>query len=500
MADVLRNFMARLKKPDRGYVFLLALFFSLSVYLGPSSARAYDFKDILKVETVGEAFGSKVSQKEFLYYYKTAALFTRFGEKKDRDDEDRRVEAWQDLVFVKEARTLGLRVSREELTQELKRLLFQKNVEYGGDKYVLWVAANFNEDQVTFERRIEDLLLINKLMKSKMEQEVSVTDNEMKGKFLDQYNSFESEYILWANEQEARDFAGKCRKNPRLWKETYDAKKPLGQKGSSWINIMSLEALIDLWKIPREDANRILNSKPGDFIPARNYYGNVVFRVLDSRKADLKQYDEAKQKYYRDMLTAVKKHKLAQDYFNDLFKRVDLHDYIKDKEDSQKKAIMKEKSLMAIETNQGVIKLRLFPDIAPLACENFIGLVEKGFYNGIIFHRVIKDFMIQGGDPTGTGTGGDTIWGGKAFADETTDKVTFDKPGILAMANAGPDTNKSQFFITVKPAPALNGRYTIFGEVVSGMEVVNKINSVQTNKDDKPQQEQKIIKMSIGKG
>ncbi|MEK7308209.1 MAG: peptidylprolyl isomerase [Nitrospirota bacterium] len=129
--------------------------------------------------------------------------------------------------------------------------------------------------------------------------------------------------------------------------------------------------------------------------------------------------------------------------------------------------------------------------------KNFIGLVEKGYYNGLIFHRVIKDFMIQGGDPTGTGSGGESFWGKRPFADEVSDKVVFDKPGILAMANSGADTNLSQFFITVKPAPGLDGRHTIFGEVIFGMEAVNKINSVATAKDDKPKEEQKIIKAYI---
>ncbi|MCX5694717.1 MAG: peptidylprolyl isomerase [Candidatus Omnitrophica bacterium] len=157
---------------------------------------------------------------------------------------------------------------------------------------------------------------------------------------------------------------------------------------------------------------------------------------------------------------------------------------------------MKKKSEVIIVTNQGQIKVKLFPEIAPLACENFIGLVEKGYYNGVTFHRVIKDFMIQGGDPTATGTGGESIWK-KPFSDEISDKVKFDKPGILAMANSGADTNGSQFFITVKSTPGLDGRHTIFGEVVSGMEVVNKINSVATNKEDKPTKEQKIIKANV---
>ena len=229
----------------KGYVLLLALLFLLSAYSWPSRAQAYDLKDILKVEVVGDAFGSPVSQKDFFYYYKMATLFTRYGNKKDRNDEDRRQEAWQNLIFVKEARRLGLSVPQEELHRELKSLLFEKGVEYGGGQYDLWVAANFGEDSKIFERRIEDLMLINQLMKLKADPQVTVSDEEARKEHFNQYSSFESEYILWGNGAQAREFAGKCRKNPRLWKETFDAKEPLGQKGAAWINIMSLSALID---------------------------------------------------------------------------------------------------------------------------------------------------------------------------------------------------------------------------------------------------------------
>jgi len=111
-----------------------------------------------------------------------------------------------------------------------------------------------------------------------------------------------------------------------------------------------------------------------------------------------------------------------------------------------------EKNTVVLETTQGNIEIKLMPETAPKACENFKALVEKGYYNGTIFHRVIKGFMIQGGDPTGTGRGGDSASGG-TFADEFKDGVTFNKKGILAMANRGPDTNGSQFFITVAPTP-----------------------------------------------
>ena len=155
--------------------------------------------------------------------------------------------------------------------------------------------------------------------------------------------------------------------------------------------------------------------------------------------------------------------------------------------------------IAALETTQGVVEIKLMPGLAPKTCENFVGLIEKGYYDGIIFHRVIKSFMVQCGDPTGTGMGGESLWGGK-FEDEFTPDVKFDKKGILAMANAGPNTNGSQFFITTVPTPWLNMRHTIFGEVVSGYDVIEKIENVKTQAGDKPVDEQKIIKASIKSG
>jgi peptidylprolyl isomerase len=140
---------------------------------------------------------------------------------------------------------------------------------------------------------------------------------------------------------------------------------------------------------------------------------------------------------------------------------------------------------VVLETNAGDIELELFPKAAPKAVENFIGLVKRGYYDGVTFHRIIKGFMIQGGDPTGTGRGGESIWH-KEFENEYAPNLTFDRPYLLAMANHGPNTNGSQFFITVAPAPWLNGGYTIFGKVVKGQEVVDKINAVSTDRRDRP--------------
>ena len=148
---------------------------------------------------------------------------------------------------------------------------------------------------------------------------------------------------------------------------------------------------------------------------------------------------------------------------------------------------------VVFETTQGTIVFALKPDVAPKACENFEGLVKKGYYDGISFHRIIKNFMIQGGDPTGTGRGGQSIYG-TPFEDEFKPNVTFTKAGILAMANAGRNTNGSQFFITTVSTPHLNGRHTIFGEVIEGMDVVRKLENVATDGRDMPMQPQKIIK------
>ena len=156
-------------------------------------------------------------------------------------------------------------------------------------------------------------------------------------------------------------------------------------------------------------------------------------------------------------------------------------------------AFCMDKNTVVLETTQGVIELKLMPDAAPKACENFKALVEKGYYNGIVFHRAIKKFMIQGGDPTGTGRGGSSVWG-KPFADEFKDGVTFDRKGLLAMANAGPGTNGSQFFITCAPTQWLDNKHTIFGEVISGYDVVERIENTPTGPGDRPITEQKIIK------
>lgn len=153
-------------------------------------------------------------------------------------------------------------------------------------------------------------------------------------------------------------------------------------------------------------------------------------------------------------------------------------------------------TIVVLETNLGNIEITLKNDVAPKTCENFIGLVNKHYYDGQIFHRIIKNFMIQGGDPTGTGAGGESIWG-KSFGDEFSPNVKFDKPGLLAMANRGPNTNGSQFFITTALTPWLNNKHTIFGEVTAGYDIVKKMESVITGFNDKPLEPVQIKKAYI---
>ena len=138
--------------------------------------------------------------------------------------------------------------------------------------------------------------------------------------------------------------------------------------------------------------------------------------------------------------------------------------------------------IAVFETNHGTFEIELFEDKAPITVKNFIDLAEKGFYNGLIFHRVIDGFMIQGGDPNGTGTGGP----GYVIPDEFHKDLKHDSEGVLSMANAGPNTGGSQFFITLAATPWLDGHHSVFGKVVKGMDVVREIGKVDTDFQDKP--------------
>ena len=164
-----------------------------------------------------------------------------------------------------------------------------------------------------------------------------------------------------------------------------------------------------------------------------------------------------------------------------------------------------------LETSQGSIVCRLFEKEAPRTVANFIGLAEgtmefadpptgqkvkRPFFDGLTFHRVIPDFMIQGGCPLGNGTGGP----GYRFADEFHPSLRHDRPGKLSMANSGPNTNGSQFFVTLGPTPHLDGRHSVFGEVVEGLDVVQRIGKVQTGRQDRPLQDVVMTKVTIERG
>jgi peptidyl-prolyl cis-trans isomerase A (cyclophilin A) len=172
---------------------------------------------------------------------------------------------------------------------------------------------------------------------------------------------------------------------------------------------------------------------------------------------------------------------------------------------------MTEALTATLTTTQGTVTVRLFPDHAPKTVRNFVELAEGGrewidpqtgartkekLYDGTIFHRVITSFMIQGGDPLGNGTGGP----GYKFADEIHPDLRFDKPYLLAMANSGPGTNGSQFFITTVPTPWLNGKHTIFGEVIGGADVVENISRVQTRPGDRPATDVVLQSVTIQRG
>lgn len=146
------------------------------------------------------------------------------------------------------------------------------------------------------------------------------------------------------------------------------------------------------------------------------------------------------------------------------------------------------------DTTAGKFKVELFEDKAPATTKNFIDLIEKGYYDGTIFHRVIDGFMIQGGDPTGTGRGGP----GYTIKDEFHKDLKHTEGGLLSMANAGPNTGGSQFFVTLAATPWLDSKHAIFGKVTDGMDVVQKIGKMKTSPGDRPVEEQKINKVTIG--
>ncbi len=159
-----------------------------------------------------------------------------------------------------------------------------------------------------------------------------------------------------------------------------------------------------------------------------------------------------------------------------------------------------EKLIATVETNMGEFEIELFAAETPKTVENFAGLISKGYYDGVTFHRVIKDFVIQGGDPTATGSGGDSYFGGD-FEDEFHPELLHNSDGILSMANRGPNTNSSQFFVTLAPTPHLDGKHSVFGKVTKGIEVITEIGQVKTSgyPQDKPVEPVVMEKVTVEK-
>ncbi len=153
----------------------------------------------------------------------------------------------------------------------------------------------------------------------------------------------------------------------------------------------------------------------------------------------------------------------------------------------------KKNSLVKFETNRGDFVAEIFEDKAPVTAENFLALVKKGYYDGVVFHRIIEDFMIQGGDPTGTGMGGP----GYTIKDEFGEGLAHGGKGMLSMANAGPNTGGSQFFITLAATPWLDGRHAIFGRITEGLDIVEKIGVEPTGFQDRPLEEVVMTKVSV---
>ncbi|VUZ48631.1 unnamed protein product [Hymenolepis diminuta] len=157
---------------------------------------------------------------------------------------------------------------------------------------------------------------------------------------------------------------------------------------------------------------------------------------------------------------------------------------------------VKSKGFVRLVTSFGNLNLELHCDLVPKTCENFIRLCESGYYNDTTFHRVVRHFVIQGGDPTGTGLGGDSVWGGP-FPDEFKDNLKHDSRGVLSMANSGPNSNKSQFFIAFRPCPQLNRKHTVFGKVVGGLDTLDRVELIETDKDDRPLEEVKLLSTHV---
>ena len=462
---------------------VLLSFFLYILTVGPVTIWAASIdapSEPKKLSAVGEVFGRRISREEFDFAFQSAAIFS-ISPKAPTNDEEQRQEAWKTILLLQEADARNISIPKDELEKELARLLAEKNIVYGSYNYFQWVKEDFKEDHTIFEKRVENLLKVKKLISKIMNPPPpNIKEEDAKQKFLNQYNSMATEFANFPTLEEADAFYKQI--TPKTW----DEQKKKNPKFCTPTGHISLEAVIDLWQVPKEDAYRIHAMKIEEIAaPAKMYKGYGVFRLKEKKDANPAEYNDKKKEEYIKILTQVYYYNNTQKVFQDIIKRADLKDYERDK-------------ILVFETTAGTFEIQLAPQVAPKACENIMKLAEKGYYDGTIFHRVIKGFMIQGGDPTGTGRGGESIWG-KLFEDEVNDKIQFEKAGILAMANSGPNTNASQFFITLAPTPHLNKKHTIFGEVIKGYEIVYKIGGTETGKDDRPLTDQKIIHLTVKK-
>ncbi|XP_039268246.2 RING-type E3 ubiquitin-protein ligase PPIL2-like [Styela clava] len=264
-------------------------------------------------------------------------------------------------------------------------------------------------------------------------------------------------------------------------------------------NLQSFHHLKHNLRLPEADAN--FRSKPGYF--------------LNSTNAELEQtMDELNKSYKGDEILKEKPvaKKSKVDKFNAAHystgtvsasftstaavPQLETETAVLD-DDVVRYGFVKTKGYVRLQTNFGNLNVELHCDQTPKTCENFMKLCQKDYYNGTIFHRSIRNFMIQGGDPTGTGTGGESFWGG-TFKDEFRQQLTHTGRGVVSMANSGKDTNKSQFFITFRSCEHLNRKHTVFGRVVGGLDTLQKMENVETEKKtDKPKQEIKLLQAVV---
>lgn len=275
-------------------------------------------------EVIGEAFGRPVTAAEFEDCEKTVRWLSRGGQR-DRSDEEIRRQAWDHLVYLQEAKRLGLQVKPEDVEVELTPLMKGLGVT-SPDRYAAWTSSTLHESLDAFKRRIEELLLVEKLKEFKADLEVTVSEEEIRQKFLNEQNQIETEYIVFASQDEAESFAELLKQEPFLWKPAYDGNRKEGQRRAAWINFMTLEAYIELWKVPREDAYRTLEAGEGAFVPGRLTYGDVVFRVLQVRHAKLEDL-ETRRDYYTQAAQQRKKYQVQQTYLEDLKARARVRDY-----------------------------------------------------------------------------------------------------------------------------------------------------------------------------